>query len=128
MQQNALQQAWLFLLELSNGNRFVLQADADNIPLQETGEDTGVFTGQIWQGGTIELTLPQVLKIERYKIDTFNGSGHKTYTYTETQMADILERAPRTAEGEVKPAVEKISDSKGETLYESDRSKKMHKL
>lgn len=127
MASNPLQQVATYVLEflLGTEHRTVLvQAfDAPNgVVLEETADGSGIMRGRLLSGGKVEIPFPQILKIERYKVDTWNGQTHRNQEITEAQLLSDLEKAPRTEAGEVKlGTVDKIVDSKGEPVYESDR-------
>jgi hypothetical protein len=108
---NAVRQAWLFLLELTNQQTYILVADADGIPMHETGEDTGIWRGQIWGGGTIEVPFSQVFHMARYKVTTFNGQTSKTeIVHGEARMEKIIEKATNPETGEVGGNIRSIEE------------------
>lgn len=119
-----------FLLGTEHRTVLVQAFDAANgVILEETAEDSGIMRGRLLSGGKVEIPFPQILKIERYKVDTWNGQTHKVTEVTEAQLLSSLERAPRSPEGEVRLGnVETIQDSKGNKVYESERAHRQKEL
>lgn len=97
------QQVMTYLLTLVNGQQYILvPCDAHGTVMQETEEDSGLLHGQLWQGGTVEVPISQILMVEqRYQVTRFTGQTSRTEKVSEAKLEQILEKNTNKETGEV---------------------------
>ena len=96
-----------FLLEGERRSVFCRPVDASNgVVLEETSDGSGIMCGVLLGGKTFEIPLPQILKIEQYKVTyrpgEVGGQTAKTVTVGANKVQDIIANQTDSETGEVK--------------------------
>jgi len=80
--------------------------------LSETREGSGIMRGRLLSGKSIELAFTQVLMVERYKVETFNGQTTRSQEVSGDQLERILDTATVKDTGEVQVrTIEEVGNS-----------------